>query len=157
MPKLLLTVSHRRQRPQSAECLPACVAMVLDYLSQPIEYDALVSLLRTRFALGTAAANVRYLETLGFQVRLFHADLDTVRESLVNGRPIIAFVGTASLPHWSEDTDHAVLIIGIDDEAVYVNDPEFDQAPQCVPRIRFELAWLRFDNLCAVISQEGDS
>jgi ABC-type bacteriocin/lantibiotic exporter with double-glycine peptidase domain len=72
MPKTLLTVSHHRQRPQSAECLPACVAMVLDYLGQSVDYDTLVSLLRTRPALGTAAANVRYLETLGLKVRLHH-------------------------------------------------------------------------------------
>lgn len=55
MPKILLSVSHRKQRLRSAECLPACVAMVLDYLGQAIEYDALLSLLRTRFAVGTAA------------------------------------------------------------------------------------------------------
>jgi ABC-type bacteriocin/lantibiotic exporter with double-glycine peptidase domain len=152
MPKVLLSVSHRRQRPQSAECLPACVAMVLDYLGQPVEYDALVSLLRTRFAIGTAAANVRHLEALGVNVRLFHADLETVRESLVSGWPVIAFIETAPLPYWSEQTDHAILIVGIDGEAVYVNDPEFDQVPQRIPRIQFELAWLRFDNLCAVIT-----
>jgi ABC-type bacteriocin/lantibiotic exporter with double-glycine peptidase domain len=152
MPKILLNVSHHRQRPQSAECLPACVAMALDYLGRPVEYDALVSLLHARFAVGTAAANVRHLETLGVNVRLFHADLDAVREALADNWPVIAFVETTPLPHWSEETDHTVLIVGMDDEAVYVNDPEFDQAPQRVPRIQFELAWLRFDNLCAVIT-----
>ncbi len=151
MPKILLNVSHRKQRLRSAECLPACVAMVLGYLGQPVEYNALLSLLRTRSDVGTAAANVRHLETLGVNVRLFHADLDAVRESLVNGWPVIAFVETSHLPHWSEATDHAVLIVGIDDEAVYVNDPEFEQVPQRIPRVQFELAWLCFDNLCAVI------
>ncbi len=152
MPKILLNVSHRKQRLRSAECLPACVAMVLGYLGQPVEYNALLSLLHTRSDVGTAAANVRYLETLGVNVRLFHADLDTVRESLVNDWPVIAFVETAPLLYWSEDTDHAVLIVGIDDEAVYVNDPEFEQVPQRIPRVQFELAWFRFDNLCAVIT-----
>jgi ABC-type bacteriocin/lantibiotic exporter with double-glycine peptidase domain len=125
--------------------------MVLGCLGQLVEYNALTSLLRTRSAVGTAAANVRHLETLGIKVRLFHADLDAVRESLVNSWPVIVFIETAPLPHWSEATDHAVLIVGVDDEAIYVNDPEFEQAPQRIPRVQFELAWLRFDNLCAVI------
>jgi hypothetical protein len=42
MPKILLNVSHRRQHPQSAECLPVCVAMALDYLGRPIKYETLL-------------------------------------------------------------------------------------------------------------------
>ena len=51
-----------------------------------------------------------------------------------------------------EATDHALVVVGIDDDAFYVNDPYLNQAPQRVPRIHFELAWFRFDNLCAVIT-----
>ena len=40
----------------------------------------------------------------------------------------------------------------MDDDAFYVNDPYLGQAPQRVPRIHFELAWFRFDNLCAVVT-----
>lgn len=77
--------------------------------------------------------------------------MDELFGYLTNGRPCIALVRTAQLPHWTYATDHAVLVVGFDERAVYINDPAFEHAPQPVPRVDFELAWLEFDYRYAVI------
>jgi hypothetical protein len=41
-----LPVPLHKQR-QAADCLPACVAMVLDFLGQPADYDSLLRALGT--------------------------------------------------------------------------------------------------------------
>jgi uncharacterized protein YvpB len=127
--------------------------MVLDYFGRPLAYSRLTSLLGTR-DFGTPAENIMRLEDLsiGVKVTLSHADVGGVRRHLEAGRPVIAFVNTGDLPYWPEATDHALVIVGMDDDVFYVNDPYFDQAPQCISCTHFELAWLRFDNLCAVLT-----
>ena len=152
MPRVLLNVPHRHQELR-ADCLPACMAMVLDYLDRPIPYSRLLSLLGTR-DFGTPVENIVRLEglSIGVKVTLPHTDVDGLRGHLEAGRPVIVFVNTRDLPYWSEATDHALVVVGMDDDVFYVNDPYFDQAPQYISRIHFELAWLRFDNLSAVIT-----
>lgn len=152
MPKAWLNIPHRRQRLR-ADCLPACVAMLLDYLDCPVPYSRLLSLLGT-CDFGTPAENILRLEDLsvGVQVILSHTDVDGLRGYLEAGRPVIAFVSTGDLPYWSETTDHTLVVVGVEDDVLYVNDPYFDQAPQRISRIHFELGWLRFDKLCAIIT-----
>lgn len=149
MPKTLLSVSHLQQRTE-ADCLPVCVEMVLAHLGRPVPYARLVELLDTRW-FGTPAGNIERLEPLGIAVKVTDLFLSDIQHYLDEGLPVIAFVSTSDLPYWSEDTDHAVVVVGLDDETVYVNDPYFPQSPQRVPRPAFELAQLRFDHRCAVL------
>jgi len=127
--------------------------MVLDYFKCPIAYSRLITLLGT-CDFGTPAENIVRLEDLNsiIKVTLFHTDVDALQRHLEAGWPVIAFVNTSDLHYWSEATDHALVVVGMDDDAFYVNDPYLNQAPQRVPRIHFELAWFRFDNLCAVVT-----
>jgi len=53
---------------------------------------------------------------------------------------VIAFVDTGELPCWSASTNHAVVIIGIDEENVILKEPAFDAEVQIVPRGDFGLA-----------------
>ena len=151
MPRLLLNVPPRRQE-QRSDCLPACVAMALDYLGRPMLYRRLLSLLGAR-DFGMPAGNILRLNESGIGVytTLTHSNLDDVRSHLLADRPVIALISTADLPYGSENADHALVIVGMDDNIIYVNDPCFDQSPQSVSRSHFELAWLRFDNMCAVL------
>lgn len=151
MPNILLAVSHRQQQVKS-DCLPVCVQMVLDYLGQPTPYDQLTKLLRTQW-FGTPSNNILLLQQIGLQVTLTEMPLDVVTDQLQKGLPVIAFVNTDDLPYWDESTDHAVIVVGIDDQFVYLNDPHFATAPQKVPHSAFELAQLRFDHRCATIQK----
>jgi len=125
--------------------------MALEYLGQPTDYAHLITLLDIR-DFGAPSSNIRRLEKLNFSVSFrqgAQADLET---HLLRGEPCIVFVRTGELPYWSEDTGHAVVLVGIDDEAVYLNDPAFVQAPQRVSHGDFFLAWLEFDYDYAVIT-----
>ena len=149
----LLSVSHQQQR-QQADCLAACAAMLLDYLHIPVRYSRLLSLLEVS-AIGTSFGKLRNLETLGLSVRVEGGDIETLQGHLSQGLPVIAFVDTGQLTtYWAEQTDHAVVVVGIEGEFVYLNDPAFPSGPQMPPLREFELAWEEKDFLYGLIALE---
>jgi ABC-type bacteriocin/lantibiotic exporter with double-glycine peptidase domain len=146
----LLPVSHRRQRQQS-DCLIACTAMILDYLQVPFPYDRLPRLLRAE-AHGTVFSHLQYLESTGVSVVVGEGTMETLRRHLESGLPLIIAVETGELTsYWQEAVSHAVVVVGIDDDFVAVNDPAFEIAPQQIPVAEFELAWQEQDYRYAVI------
>lgn len=147
----LLAVSHRKQLQQS-DCLAACAAMLLEHLQLPIEYARLVQLLAIR-SYGAAFSNLRRLEELGVSVVIEKGSLAKLRRALDQGLPIVVAVNTGPLTYWTDDTAHALVVVGIEQETVLVNDPEFSQAPQAVPLDEFLLAWLEQDYRQALIQR----
>ena len=139
-----LPVPHRRQH-QQADCLPACAAMVLDYLGQPIDYDDLLRLLGTT-PYGTVARHVLRLMRPDLNVIYSEGSLADLKACLDRRLPPIALVKTGELPYWAYDTLHAVVLLGYDEAHVYVNDPVFEQTALPVPISDFELAWLEMGN-----------
>jgi predicted double-glycine peptidase len=89
---------------------------------------------------------------LGLSVSFGRGTLADLEAHLQLGEPSIVFLRTGELPYWTQDTGHAVVVVGVDNDAVYVNDPAFDQAPHRVSRDDFVLAWLDFDYDYAVIT-----
>ena len=78
-----LPVPHLRQS-QDADCLPACVAMVLEYLGRPLAYDDLLRLLDTT-PYGTVTRNVLRLTRTGFSVIYREGTLTELRALLDHG------------------------------------------------------------------------
>lgn len=146
---LPLPVPHREQQ-QASDCLAACAAMVLDYLDKPTSYNRLLSLLRIG-PIGAPRRNILQLTRLGIDVAYREATLPLVAELLQAGLPIIAFVDTGELSYWSVSTNHALVLVGLNEENVYVNDPAFPDAPISVSVGEFDLAWLNGDNTCAIL------
>jgi hypothetical protein len=73
--------------------------------------------------------------------------------ALVNSRysPIV-FVQTQFLDYWVENSPHAVVLVGIDEEhVVYLNDPAFEIAPQIASIDGFLAAWIEMDEVAATI------
>ncbi len=154
MPKSLLLVTHWIQ-PRRADCVAACAKMVLDYIGQPVNYDRLLHLLRIEPEVGTAARNILRLSELGVEVLYTQGTLDDIRNHLTENRPCIAFVNTGELPYWNESTGHAVVVVGIDEQSMYLNDPAFADAPKAVSHGDFVLAWIEFEEYYAVIRRQG--
>ncbi|MBE7533656.1 MAG: C39 family peptidase [Ardenticatenaceae bacterium] len=145
----LLVVSHHPQRTQS-DCLPVCAQMVTDYLGLPLSYSHLVKRLGTR-SFGTPFRNIKELEKDSFAVIIGHMNLAEIRRYLTAQLPVLAGVHTADLSYWSQAVDHMVVVIGVDDSFVYVNDPSLVAGRHPIPHVEFELAQLGFDQLCAVL------
>ena len=71
----------------------------------------------------------------------------------VDGECLAACAAMVS-PYTAEQTNHALVVLGMDENYVYVNDPAFRVAPIPVPIGDFELAWLARDEFYAVLSLE---
>lgn len=155
MPNTLLPIPHQRQR-QEADCLAACAAMVLEHLNVQVKYQQLLKLLKVK-SYGTAGQNLKYLSSLGLQIVYREGSLEEIKSYLQNGVPCIILVRTADLSYWDYGTDHALVVVGFDEQAIYVNDPAFDEHPLSVPVIEFELAWMAFDYRYGVISHQAES
>ncbi len=151
MPASWLPVSHQRQRHRS-DCLAACAAMVLNYLGRPVRYSQLMRLLTVTPDLGAPASNIKRLSSLNVSIKYGPGTMDDLVEHVAQGVPCITFVHTVHLSYWSEAVRHAVIVVGMDEQQVYLNDPFFDTTPQSVSRLEFELAWDEMDNTCAVIT-----
>jgi hypothetical protein len=129
--------------------------MILLYLGLTPNYEHLLKVLRIRPEVGTPAYNVRELERLGVRVVYKQGTLVELAEHLANNHPCLTPVQTGELSYWSAQTKHAVVVRGLDDDYVYVNDPAFSIAPVLVPRGDFDLAWLAQDEYYAVITRQG--
>jgi len=125
--------------------------MVLDYLHVPYTYPQLLRLLQIQ-VFGTWFRNIQFLQSLGLTISIGYGDIETLEMYLTVGLPIIVYVDTGFLTsYWSESTNHAVLVIGIDDESIYLNDPFFQAAPQVISLNEFLPAWIEQKQLYAVV------
>src|SRR5262245_50637719 len=122
MPTGSLNVPHYKQEfPYS--CVAACVRMVLEHHGLTQSEADLRQLLDTR-PKGTRVRNLLRLTGLGVDIQLGPANLSQLEDSLALRQPPIAFVDTGPLDYW--ETDCAHVVVGIDDTAVWLNDPYFD-------------------------------
>jgi ABC-type bacteriocin/lantibiotic exporter with double-glycine peptidase domain len=153
-----LTVPHWRQQ-QPGECLAACAAMVLLHLGVPAAYERL----KQQLDVETSSAPFFYIDRLRswrLVVERKQGTLATMQMHLAAGRPVLVPVDTALLPYWitrpditdaERVTDHAVVVVGLDDQFIYVNDPDFETAPQTVERDWFLEAWQHHEQWYAAL------
>jgi ABC-type bacteriocin/lantibiotic exporter with double-glycine peptidase domain len=130
--------------------------MVLEYLNVEIKYQRLLRLLKVK-SYGTPGQNLKYLNSLGLQTAYREGSLEQIKNHLQNDIPCIILVRTADLPYWDYGTDHALVVVGFDEQSIYVNDPAFDDHPIPVPVVEFELAWMAFDYRYGVITHQVES
>jgi ABC-type bacteriocin/lantibiotic exporter with double-glycine peptidase domain len=149
MPTSWLKVPHFRQTTDGT-CLEACVCMILAYLQSPVEESKVCELFESD-EIGTPSSRVLRLEQWDFKVTYGSTNLEQLRLWLTQRMPPIAFVQTQFLDYWAESTPHAVVVVGIDDEQVYLNDPAFDTTPQIASRDGFLAAWIEMDEVAAII------
>lgn len=146
-----LTVPHVQQQ-QPGECLAACAQMILTYLAIPVTYQKLLKLVQVKSGIGTPVAHLRFLEQLNLEVVYRQGgSFDELADHLRQGHPCMVFLKTGELSYWPEATDHAVVVVGLDEQFIYVNDPAFPDAPVQVERGEFDLAWLEWDERYAVL------
>lgn len=150
----VLNVPHFPQTTDGL-CLPACAQMVLTYLGVACSQSDLARQLGTRPNIGTPHSRIMGLRSLGVQVTYAAGgDLNTLRNHLEHNLPVIVFVQAAELPHWREHKSrHALVVIGIDENAITILDPAASSSPISIPPDDFMLAWDEADNTFAVIAR----
>ena len=79
MPGNLLNVPLRKMS-QTADCLAACAAMVLDYMGHPVNYTDLLRLLEVG-PLGTPAGRIMRLGQWGVSVEYGEGSLEALQSS----------------------------------------------------------------------------
>lgn len=151
-PSILLPVAHIPQR-EHGDCLVACAAMVLTYLGKPISYNQLLKTLGVQPGVGAPFSHLRALTRLKIKVIYEQGTLAQLHRFLDNGWPCIVPVKSRELPYWgSIDTDHAVVVVGMEATSVYLNDPAFAAAPLQVSLGDFDLAWFERGENYAVLA-----
>lgn len=149
---MLLRVPHHKQTGQ-ADCLAACAAMVMEYIGQPAPYRQLLAILNVK-PQGTPRRNIVRLASNTIDVVYREANVPLLAEIVQLGNPAIVFVDTSELPYWSYATSHALVVVGVQAEQIFVNDPAFADSPIQVSAGDFDLAWLNADYMCAIISRK---
>ena len=149
MPNVLLQAPHYSQS-RDGMCLPACVRMVLAHQGRYFSEDALAALLKTK-DFGTPISNAVRLKQWGLSIEVGPCTENRLRAELLEGRPIIARVWTAMLDYWGVETSHVVVVVGFDDEGVYLNDPATEIWPIHVSWNGFLAAWFEFGQTAVII------
>ncbi|MEM7534256.1 MAG: C39 family peptidase, partial [Chloroflexota bacterium] len=146
-----LSVPYIEQR-YPGECLAACAAMVIEYLNLHTStlqkrkvrysYRQLLRVLQIKRHVGTPFSQIQRLDRLKLNIAYeTQGELETLYELLVAGWPPIVAVQTEELPHWNGVSSmHTIVVIGMDSEFIYVNDPEFPDIPIPIPIGEFDLA-----------------
>jgi ABC-type bacteriocin/lantibiotic exporter with double-glycine peptidase domain len=119
---------------------------------------------RSQADLARQMGAIPHVGTVNLQSSTLHViyaegTLELMRGWLDQDVPVIAFVQTLELPYWSgAEARHAVVVVGIDDENVYLLDPARD--PDIIPVSLgdFTLAWEDWmDGRYAVITRSDQS
>lgn len=139
----ILSVPHVQQR-QAGECLAACAAMICNYLNVTVDYARLVRLLEIQQDVGVSFSKIHKLEKLGLTtIYRQGGTLQQLYDLLAAGWPVIISIQTKELPYWHGIASfHAVVLVGMDRDWVYLNDPDWPDGPIQAPIGDFDLAWL---------------
>ena len=118
-----------------------------------IDYQRLLRFLRIQPSIGTPFSNIRELSKLRVTVTYRQGTLLDLHRCLYSGLPCIVSVRTGQLPYWDNiDTQHAVVVVGMDKQSIYLNDPEFPNAPIKVGFGDFDLAWFEQGEYYAILA-----
>lgn len=135
-------------------CLPACVQMVLDYMDLSVTQKQLSHKLDLRPPLGAPASNVTNLRSDVLDVTCTSGTLNDLRSHVSHGHPPIVFVQASELPHWrGHISQHALVVVGIDERSIHILDPAADDSPIPIPIGDFMLAWIEMDYLYALLTR----
>jgi hypothetical protein len=127
--------------------------MVLTYLGRRVPYARLLKTLHIQPSAGAAFSRLQALDRLKITVIYEKGTLIELHRFVSSGWPCIVPVRSRELPYWGKiDLYHAVVVVGMEQSRIYVNDPAFTNAPIGVSVGDFDLAWLEHSEYYAVLA-----
>jgi len=148
----ILPVPHYLQL-DDGYCLPACVQMVLAYWGIERKQADVAKQLGLIPGVGVPGNRIKMLASRKLKVFYGAGDLSDLKTALDQEIPPIVLVHTGELPYWKQATAHAAVLLGMDNQLVYLNDPAIAQGTIAVSLGDFELAWDEMATLYASISK----
>ena len=151
MPQLeLIKKTHYRQQDKAA-CIPASLRMVISHfdetLAEALSEADLMRLLGTS-STGSLLEHLPHLSQLGFEASSEESSLTELALFLhLFQTPVIAVLYAGYVEYLQSDSLHAVVIVGIDEEKVYLNDPLRETRPIVLSIDQFNRAWSFWDNM----------
>ena len=117
--------------------------MALAYLGVARSQQDLARRLGVIQDIGAPASQILRLRTPPIEVVFrTEAKLDDIRQWLQRRAPVIAFVQTSFLSYWNgQIAQHAVVVVGIDEQLVYLHDPGKQDSVMTALIDEFWLAW----------------
>jgi predicted double-glycine peptidase len=140
----------RTRQSTDYSCGASALQAVLSYWGKEIEELELMKLLNTNSDVGTYPENIVHgARSLGFRAHMKdHVSLDEVRRFTADGKPAIALAqvwrsyrDSSASPADEWDSGHYIVILGVDEEYVYFQDPFIRMSKAFVPRKSFEEHW----------------
>jgi predicted double-glycine peptidase len=140
----------RTRQATEYSCGASALQLVLSYWGREVEETELMKLLHTTSEAGTYPEDiVRGARALGFEAEAKeNLTLDEVAEFTADGNPMIALAQvwrsqSGSAPSAEEDWDngHYIVVLGVDPDYVYFQDPYMRMSKAFVPRKTFEAHW----------------
>ena len=148
-----LSLPHKSQK-GDGYCLPTCVQMVLAYLGISRSQEAIGKILDLNPPFGVRHSNINKLASAKIKVTYETGTLEDIRRWLEQNLPVIVFVQAGDLPHWpGHYFQHAVVVVGIDGQTIYVMDPALDAGPTPTDEAAFMLAWSGMDYYYAILTR----
>jgi ATP-binding cassette subfamily B protein len=112
---------------KNATCLPACLRIVLHYFGVDMSEEALAEACQTNREGTSIEMAAQAMRSQRFEaIELNEADLFTLVEHVVKGRPVIVALDVGLLPY-GESGMHAVTICGFENNEVQYIDPGLGQ------------------------------
>jgi ABC-type bacteriocin/lantibiotic exporter with double-glycine peptidase domain len=152
----MIEVPHFRQE-KAKTCVPASVRMVLAHFNLKRSEQQVAKALGST-ALGTNVMNIELLpKEWGLEVQTGDISVEALKDWLDKEIPVITVIETPALPYRdpNQRRRHTLVVVGYDDESVYVNDALLASAPTPVPWKNFLTAWADFGNFAAVIQKQS--
>ena len=144
--------AHFKQADE-VSCVPASLAMVLSV------YDKEVSQAELKDYMGTTESGIQVevaWESLPFErwnlqyYQRLGCSLEDLENELAKGVPPIVFIVSSFLPHSEGDFLHAVVVVGLNRESIYINDPLLEESSPFEMELSiFQAAW-QWYNYCMI-------
>jgi len=131
--------------------------MVLKYIGVKRSQAELAEQMHAIPGAGIVGRHILNLQTSDIHVVYAQGAIEHLATWLAKEIPIIVFVQTAELPYWhGAEAQHAVVVVGLDQEHVYVLDPAQEPNVIAVAVGDMALAWEDWmDGRFAVITRHA--
>lgn len=148
MPTKLLPIKPFQETLHQGLCGPACLKMILDYYGIEKTEQELAELCKTDKDLGTDDQGIKQAaESFGLKVEIHNnSSFDDIQTWLDKEVPVIVnwFTrGRNDYPNSEVADGHYSVVVGLDEEFIYLQDPEIGDMRQ-IDRDDFMRVWFDF-------------